>query len=681
MFSPRIIERKQSKLEEKLGISLHRYEIGEVEDRVEHLKTLVNEDNKLVRQLRPAELEFINNENLLSAIDFRYWAERYGTLKLSGGGMGCLKPWGSQEIVLNRCAKIEEREWEKKDRNEPFSGIRMLWHKARQLGLTAVARLIIQHGLYFNQHVGALSASIGQGEIGELYDRDSLIYDHLPWWMKPERRFNVKNESMHFEKLNTRIEYQESKQKSGLGIGRQFELSHLTECAAWENSAIIELDYFPTIPIVNRDDAAYKRGPRVIAILESTAQGRGNWWHEYTEATRIGDHPEWDYIFIPWYAEPGKYRLTPPPSWRPNEVTKAHAKRVEATSSQWMGQTVRLDVEQLYYYERGYESARKANTLNFFLTNYPAEPEEGFQHSTAGAFDFDSLDRFQRMCKEPEYFEFVRDDKGKLQRSPLLPDEMNMNDLRGILCVWENPKLSETYVVGVDPAGGIMNWDRRVRTSVDRDTDNAVCSVIRVGRRGQPDVQVAEYAAPLIIPDFAPLCDYLGRWYAGCDEAEAALLIPETHGVNTTIIPELLQRLQYPNVYLWKYLDGAAPKRSNHYGWQPTQESNKALFLKALDWLGKGRIQVRSRFLVEEFKDCTSDWITASLRAKWGRHDDRVRALFLAIWAAHDWSTISDYENWEHERVEAKPQKPWAMGVSAEEMEAAIADEFSNWMD
>ena len=73
-------------------------------------------------------------------------------------------------------------------------------------------------------------------------------------------------------------------------------------------------------------------------------------------------------------------------------------------------------------------------------------------------------------------------------------------DPRGILWAYEEPKLNADYVVGVDPTLGLSSWTRYSRTRDDVDTDNGAIEVIRVGK---PDVQVAEYAAPINALDLA----------------------------------------------------------------------------------------------------------------------------------------------------------------------------------
>jgi len=158
---------------------------------------------------------------------------------------------------------------------------------------------------------------------------------------------------------------------------------------------MIEIDFAPTLP-----DAV-----TTLCILESTAQRRGDWWHDFTERVRRGKEIGWNYCFTPWYIEPKKYRARVPSGWIPSQHTEEHAETVERTSPEFCrGNTHRLRKEQLYWYETKRASAMEANSLNIFLTNYCATPEESFQFVTESAFPFEVIDRYrQRSFKGVPY--------------------------------------------------------------------------------------------------------------------------------------------------------------------------------------------------------------------------------------------------------------------------------------
>ncbi len=74
------------------------------------------------------------------------------------------------------------------------------------------------HRLTLWSSTRAMAASVNDDKIMELFDRDKIILDNLPWWLKPNmakgKFFENKNEHMHWKTLNNRILYQQANQQS-----------------------------------------------------------------------------------------------------------------------------------------------------------------------------------------------------------------------------------------------------------------------------------------------------------------------------------------------------------------------------------------------------------------------------------------------------------------------------------
>jgi hypothetical protein len=126
-------------------------------------------------------------------------------------------------------------------------------------------------------------------------------------------------------------------------------------------------------------------------LLETTPQGRKNWWAEWSERVRKGKMPRWNYLYIPWYAEPKKYRRHPPDGWKPTEATLQMAWKVFNTSQALIGKQVTLERSHLYWWETSYNEALENNSLNLFLSNYSYTPEMSLQHTTTSAIRTDIL--------------------------------------------------------------------------------------------------------------------------------------------------------------------------------------------------------------------------------------------------------------------------------------------------
>jgi len=402
MYSPNVVAKSQYKLEKGLKLKLHRYSATDSMTIAESLQKLLVKD-KLKRGLTTQEHQFVLNERLLCKIDFRYFMERYATIQLDGAvGLGLGRPilWESQELTLAVIAKIEEENMQLYEDGDPCPGICIAQHKSRQLGATLLGRCMNGHRIHFWPNTRAMGASLDDNKIhDQLYKRDKIIYDNLPWFLKASPpKFDVKN--VHFElPTGSYVMYQKDTQESGLGQGSQFDISHITEVASWDHIKMVELDFIPTIP----------QSPYAFCILESTAQGRGDWWHEFTEKVRMGKMYRWHYCFWPWYVNKSKYRAKAPDDWRPQVFTLAHAKLVLETSHKFVNKSVELTRNQLYWYEMSYGNAREKGELNLFLLNYAATPEESFQHSGIGGFETELLNTMRTAADSQKHrsYEFV----------------------------------------------------------------------------------------------------------------------------------------------------------------------------------------------------------------------------------------------------------------------------------
>ncbi|HWV46548.1 MAG TPA: hypothetical protein VN039_11110, partial [Nitrospira sp.] len=333
MYSERVIEQAIARYEAKSGHRLVRLDNGKRDDWRKHLEqrlATTGAQDELERSLTSEEKLFIRNERVMSALSFRYWAH-YATIQRDGGGITTFdNPWESTLLFLSFIARIEEEMHDSVARGEmtPYAmagqpkpavpGLLVAINKARQLAATTVGRLIAMHRLTTQRDRRALAASVDDDKIQEMYDRDKLVFDNLPWYMRPPVLYDEKAGHIHFDKLNSRVLYQVSSQKSGIGVGRQIDIHHLTELSTWQNPQAVELDFFPAIP----------RSLGTFGLAESTPYGRGNWWHDWTERVRAGHVDRWRYIYIPWYAEPSKYRSMPPDGWTPSEVALLHAQKV-----------------------------------------------------------------------------------------------------------------------------------------------------------------------------------------------------------------------------------------------------------------------------------------------------------------------------------------------------------------
>jgi hypothetical protein len=390
MYSPAVID-KVLWLKQRGGLSFERRS-------VEFSVGVAEKLSKLTRPYTSEEQAFVRSETILTRYDFRYWAERYGWREIDseqGGGIGLSDFWPSQERALEQIAQQEEQNYEQFQQHGFADGIRGVWHKTRQQGATALLRLIAGHRLSCYSNIRAIAASLDDTKIREIYKRDKIWYDNLPTFLKPQIQYDVKDSHLSFAKLKSAITYQQANQEAGIGTSQQFDIWHMTEVALWDNPWRLEFDFLPAVP----------RSINTFGAFESTANGRGegNFWYEFTESVRKKEEgfESWIYVFTPWYLNSNKNRKAAPFDWSPNELTVEHAELIERTSAEFCGRTVHPSRDQLYWWESEYKRNKRLGTLNIFLTNYPATPEQSFQHSAHAALPLETIERMRTRARMP----------------------------------------------------------------------------------------------------------------------------------------------------------------------------------------------------------------------------------------------------------------------------------------
>lgn len=398
MYSPEIIERRLA----AANLPYTRLPRLESIGRSAALASVCDAEGKLNRQLKKPEHEFIASEQILCKMDFPYWFERYCNVELDPGvtedgkgGIAAPILAESQLHYIKMLGKREEECYEEVRKYKFTLGIHAYFHKTRQVMATATARAATWHRLLFWNGTRAFCATLDDPRIGELFKRDHIIIDNLPWWQRPSQGFypDVKDSELGIPApTNSRISYQAENQTNGIGTGSQNDVSHLTEVALWAYPGRIEFSFVPSLP----------KAITTLHIQESTADGKGNYWHETTEAARHKRRgfEHFIYCFIPWWFNKRKYRSIPPSTWQPARHTIQHAELIERTSPEFNeGVTYQPTIEQLYWWESERANHVKKGLLASFLTNYPATPEQSFQNPTQGALPAELIEEMETEVK------------------------------------------------------------------------------------------------------------------------------------------------------------------------------------------------------------------------------------------------------------------------------------------
>lgn len=612
MFHPQVVASTVAVLEadisRRLGHVFHftQYSLPEVEAMGARLADAWDERGRPLRALSSDELLFVVNEFNLTKADFRYWVERYGWINMAGERVG--HPWPlreDQEMLLQEFGRIELQIYQGL-RND---GILACILKARQKGISTIVQLILTHRMSTTANRFGLIAADVPGQSSYLFSMFTRALDRQPAYLRP----GVRSRS---ETFPDEIEFTSgSAIWSGAGLSKRGQLGakgelnrgktcsvvHLSELSTWQDTDQIGGALMPSIPV----------NPNVFFFEESTARGKGNWWHRHWEIAKSGIG-RFTPIFLPWYADRGLYALTPPPAWIPTDASLSYTRRIADTSERWMHRSVSLTKEQLYWYESQRAAAEAEGKLAGFLENYPADDNEAFQFSGSAAVPIDVIE-FHRTHQKPiagvielashselqsrvdnwnaqgapdpalsDQWESTQSRNSRLAMLPLfIPKgwgmrpvppvrwlqwlkEEKLEALFGFLMIWVPPSKRNRYIVSVDVSEGIGK-------------DRACIDILCPGTIERSDEQVAQWLSPYVDPvDLAAVVDLLGRFYGGA-EGQAEVVI-EVNGPGYATQAELQRHYGYDNLFVWGREDQLDPEaRSKSVGWVTNRRSRSLM--------------------------------------------------------------------------------------------------------
>jgi hypothetical protein len=605
--------------------------------------------------LSPKEESVILSEIERCGADFSYAARNYfWIINKETKQDQLLKLWESQEYLLGELMRLRAM-----GRSQ-----RIIIIKSRQLGMSTVAESLIAHRSFFSKNADSFIVSYDDDHAAYLFGIVLHIYDKLPWWMRPmesSREFkkglildNPEPDDRRLNPgLNSKITAKGAMAVTGVGQGRGLAFAHISEFADFiEDKAreIIEEDIENALV-----DSVASAG-----ILETTPKGAGTYSHDlWLRMEKLGDRATWMPVYLPWFFDRSK-RMISLPDWRPKQEeadirTRAMQDWVRCDNAECeqfhrrhsalrdiSGTTCRtcgtgivhphvVPSEQLAWMQwrrEGVEGDEKS--INKLLQEQSSTAEESFRVSGVRLFSQKAMAFAQNSIKEPLYggfidrtvrFHAVSPATGRCVLAGCEADHSYDSD---DIIVWELPQSRCVYVVSGDVAEGLGGTN-----------DYSVAQVIKVDKHGGADEQVAEFASNTIDPEaFADLLSLLGRLY------NDALLASELNATAGGIVSHSLRvKLQYPNLY--------RPLRAAHInaeggsliGWKTTNVTKPTIYLAFRKALESRMLCVRCKFTVTEINNFRKDDQGSRSMGAMTGHDDRVMALMICYFVAHerDW--------------------------------------------
>lgn len=259
-------------------------------------------------------------------------------------------------FALNKAQKyIHER---LEDQLRRTGKVRAIVLKGRQQGASTyiAGRFYFMATGVFGKNVGILTHE--QKATDNLFTMVKRYHEHCPEPLKPSTAADSAKE-LYFNRLDVRYKVSTAGSK-GTGRSATMQYFHGSEVAFWPNAKTHMAGLGQAIPDL----------PGTEIILESTANGIGNYFHDLWSKAIRGDS-EYEAIFVPWFWQ-DEYRKAAPDDFLMDaeEADYADAFDLDADQMAWRRAKINGDL---------------GGDIDLFNQEYPATAEMAFMIGSVGA--------------------------------------------------------------------------------------------------------------------------------------------------------------------------------------------------------------------------------------------------------------------------------------------------------
>lgn len=421
--------------------------------------------------------------------------------------------------------------------------LRFIILKSRQIGLSTATEAYIYAMSFVLPHSRCAVIADEVDNANHLLSMTDLYWETDP--LKPlyHTKYQARN-TLHWNETASSIRTMTAGNKKA-GRSRTIQMLHASEVAFWLEAETVMTGLAKAVP----------KKPRTLIVLESTANGMGNYFEKTWAGAMSGDN---DYIplFFPWWMHPENRA-----SWvglPARDLGHLDKEEQELLQMFRMGLKIGRQFYQLpeeHWFDaltwRRHAIRNDAqNDINKFHQEEPSTPEEAFISTGTNVFPIEHL----RACFKPK--EGIR---GRLHRDGNRVSFQG--DIAGPFTVFKKPAPDADYgiyVVGADPSHAIH--------------DRAVAQVIN--RRSFE--QVAVWRGMVDPSHFAEDLAKIGIYY------NQALLSSENEGPGYATIGALIQ-LEYPNLYQPQQPENLPGRFVGKYGFSSSYKTKA----EAIGWLIK----------------------------------------------------------------------------------------------
>lgn len=410
--------------------------------------------------------------------DFPFWAATLVWIHNKDAGKDVLFRLRYAQRIL--VARFEEK-------RKAGLPIRLILLKARQWGGSTTTQLYMAwlqflHKRGLNSLIIAHQGSASD-EIKDMFDTMirrypiSLLYDMGEAYSDNEPKLvgvGKSGSTSRVPQRNCKIKIGTAERPDGCR-GGAYSLVHLSEVGLWRKT-----DGKSPEDIVRSACSGILLRPLTMIVMESTANGTGNFFHsEYSAAANPDIPSQYEALFIPWFVIIEQYSLP----FESAEAMRSFARwlydnrnndNVLSTREEsgkylywlWLkGAT--LEAINWYIHER---SGKNSHAV--MASEFPSDDVEAFVHSGTMVFDKYQVEEFEKACRPPRFIGDVYADGDEGEKA--LENLRFHTDRQGQLCIWAKPEtddevdISDRYLTVVDVGGRSAKADWSVILVIDR---------------------------------------------------------------------------------------------------------------------------------------------------------------------------------------------------------------------
>lgn len=493
--------------------------------------------------------------------------------------------------------------------------------KARQMGLSTAVEAIIYWWTSTNKNINSVIIGHEESSSKNLYMMFRRYYEKSNPLFKPNVRYNTRTD-LSFERFDDAgnqvglESYIKTATAGNKAAGRSdtINLLHASELGEWENGEELVASLLETVP-----DEEVMDKPSMM-FLESTAKGRGNYFHkEFVNAVKRLNN--FEPFFFPWWILNTYERDADVPL---GDLTEYEEFLIDLMKKghHVAGQVIEIDPARIpakiHFYRR--KTRNFESTPEKLTQEYPSTWQEAFIASGKNVFNALALQEMEKDAEpkeDSEYYKIIVGDSHEEYTLERIPYEKTEKDddftYKAPLKIWKHPIPGREYVIGGDVAEGLVDGDFSVAEVVDTKTMETVARW-----RGHLD------------PDkFGEIIGALGTYY------NYALVGVEVNNHGLTTIQKLRDTF-YTNLYKRdKGYDEDFEEPTSNLGWK-TDVRTKRLAIDDLIRIIRERLNKERDivFISEAFAFVRDD--RGRMNAEKGEHDDTVMAKAIAF-QLFDW--------------------------------------------